>query len=153
MTVQLARHTIWIDRPRTDVFDFFADFSQAPRWRQYVESMALVGPGPLGVGSRVRTVISLHGGRHQFDLEVLAFDRPALWRHRTFESDFNGYIEYRFETEGAGTRATMTIAVKPANFHGWIALPVMWLSRNKPYVEQLPRLKSVIEAPVAPTVP
>ena len=145
--MHLAKHTIWIDRSRDEVFAFFLDFSQAARWRQYVQSMAVVGPEPLRVGSRIRTVIDLHGGQHEFDLEVLAFEPPALWRHRTFETDFNGYIEYRFETEGAGTRVTLTIKVTPAGFYGWVALPIMWLGRNKPYTEQLPHLKRALEEP------
>jgi len=143
--MHLAEHTIWIDRSRDDVFAFFLDFSQAARWRQYVQSMALVGPEPLRAGSRIRTVVDLNAGRHEFDLEVLAFEPPSLWRHRTFETDFNGYIEYRFETEGAGTRVTLTISVTPAGLYGWLALPIMWLSRNKPYTEQLPHLKRALE--------
>jgi uncharacterized protein YndB with AHSA1/START domain len=143
--MQLAKHTIWIDRSRDDVFAFFLDFPQAARWRQYVQSMAVVGPEPLRVGSRIRTVIDLNGGRHEFDLEVLAFEPPSLWRHRTFETDFKGHIEYRFETEGTGTRVTLTIRVEPATVYGWLALPIMWISRTKPYTEQLPHLKRVME--------
>ena len=83
--MNIARHTILIARPREAVFDFFIDFSQAPRWRQYVESMQLLGDGSPRVGSRVRTMIDVLGGRYTFDLEVLAYERPGRWRHRTFE--------------------------------------------------------------------
>ena len=148
--MHLARHTIWIARPRKAVFDFFTDFSQAPRWRQYVVSMAPVGAHAVGVGSRLRTEVDLMGVRQAFEMEVLTFEPPALWRHRTFETDFNGYIEYRFDAEGDGTRVTMTIAVKPAGLYGWLALPMMAISRNKPYLEQLPQLKRVLEEDAAP---
>lgn len=143
--MHLAQHVIWINRPPEDVFDFFVDFSQAARWRQYVESMALVGEPPVRVGSRVRTTIALMGNRHTLDLEVLALERPSLWRHRTFETDFNGYIEYRFEADRDGTRVTMTIEAKPNGLYGWLALPIMWLRRTRPYTEQLPQLKRVME--------
>jgi len=143
--MRIARHTIWIARPREAVFDFFTDFSQASRWRQYVVSMAPIDSRPLGVGSRLRLDMEVMGHRQSFDLEVLAFERPSLWRHRTAESDFKGHVEYRFETEGAGTRVTMTMAARPATLYGWLALPIMALSRNKPYVEQLPRLKGAME--------
>jgi hypothetical protein len=143
--MHLAKHVIWIHRPREAVFDFFVDFSQAARWRQYVESMALASEPPLRVGSRVRTTLALMGGRYTFELEVLALERPSLWRHRTFESDFNGYIEYRFEPERDGTRVTMTMDVKPAGLYGWLALPIMKLRRTKPYTEQLPQLKRAME--------
>jgi uncharacterized membrane protein len=147
--MRIVQHTIWIDRPRNAVFAFFTDFSQATRWRQYVESMAIVTEGPLRVGSRIRTTIALMGETTALDMEVLAFDPPSLWRHRTFESDFSGYIEYRFETENAGTRVTLTIEAKPEKAYGWLALPIMWLNRllkrSKPYAQQLPQLKRVLE--------
>jgi len=147
--MRIVQHTIWIDRPRDAVFAFFTDFSQATRWRQYVESMAVVTEGPLRVGSRIRTTIAMMGETTTFDMEVLAFEPPSVWRHRTFETDFSGYIEYRFETEGTGTRVTLTIEAKPAKVYGWLALPIMWLNRllrrSKPYAQQLPQLKRVLE--------
>ena len=143
--MRIAKHTIWVARTREVLFDFFTDLSQAPRWRQYVESMELLGDGPLRVGSRVRAMFALMGTRSTYELEVLVFERPSLWRHRTFESDFKGYIEYRFETEGAGTRVTMTMEAKPTGVYGWLALPIMLINRRKTYVEQLPNLKRVME--------
>jgi uncharacterized membrane protein len=121
------------------------DFSQAPRWRQYVRSMEVIADGPVRPGSRVRVVLDLMGREHSFELEVLQFEPPALWRHRTFETDFRGFIEYRFEPEGDGTRVSMTIDAKPVGLYGWLALPLMWLRRTKPYGEQLPQLKRAIE--------
>ena len=146
--MRTTRHTIWIDRPREQVFAFFTDFSQASRWRQYVQSMTPVGPRPLGVGSTIHTVIELNGARQEFDLEVLTFDPPSVWRHRTFESDFSGFIEYRFDTEGKGTRVTLTISAKPTSLYGWLAMPIMLLHRNRSYTEQLPQLKSALEGGV-----
>ena len=145
--MHLVTHTIWIARRREDVFDFFINFARAPRWRQYVESMAVVGPDPVHVGSRVRVTMDVMGNRQTFELEVLAFERPGLWRHRTFESDFNGYIEYRFESENDGTRVTFTMAVTPVGPYGWLGLPLMWLGRRNIYKEQLPQLKRVMEEP------
>lgn len=143
--MQIARHTIVIGRPREAVFDFFLDLSQASRWRQFVESMQLVTDEPIRAGSRIRTTIGLFGDQSTFDLEVLALERPALWRHRTFESDFTGHVEYRFEPDAAGTRVTFTIQAKPKGLYGWLAMPMMWLQRGKPHQEQLPQLKRVLE--------
>jgi uncharacterized membrane protein len=143
--MRLTRHTIWISRQPEDVFDLFVDFSQAPRWRQYVRRMELSDDGPLRVGSRVHVTMDLMGVPRTFDLEVLACERPRLWRHRTNETDFRGFIEYRFDAERAGTRVTMTIDAKPAGLYGWLALPLMLLRREQPYKEQLPQLKRVLE--------
>jgi uncharacterized protein YndB with AHSA1/START domain len=143
--MRLFKHTIWIARPRDAVFAFFVDFSQAPRWRAFVRSMEPVEPGPLRAGSRIRCHMDLLGEDHEFDLSVLVYEPPALWRHRTDEVDFNGYIEYRFDSENDGTRVTMSGEAKPISFYGWIAMPLMWLGRGKSYRDQLPQLKRAIE--------
>jgi hypothetical protein len=145
--MRLAQHTIWIARTPEEVFDFFIDFSQASRWRQYVRTMELTGAPPVRAGSLVKVTMDLSGGAYVFDLEVLACQRPSLWRHRTHESDFSGFIEYRFEPDHAGTRVTMTMNATPRGFYGWLAAPLMLLRRNQMYAEQLPRLKRALETP------
>ena len=147
MTTQLFKHTIWINRPREAVFDFFCDFSQAGRWRQYVREMKPAEAGPIKPGSRIQVLMDLNGQDYRFELEVLAIERPHLWRHRTNEVDFRGYIQYAFEPEQNGTRVTMSCVVQPVGLYGWLGLPLMWLSRGKSYRDQLPQLKRVMEAP------
>jgi hypothetical protein len=143
--MHLFRHTIWIARPRDAVFNFFIDFSQASRWRSYVRSMELIGPGPVRVGSKVHGVLDLTGKEYSFDLEVLTCDRPARWRHRSNETDFRGFIEYRFDEENGGTRVTMIADVKPVGLYGWLAMPLAWLRGGSSYKDQLPQLKRALE--------
>jgi hypothetical protein len=144
--MRLLHHTIWIARPPEFVFDFFMDVSKP--WRLYVRSMRPLEPGPLHAGSRIHVTMDLGGGPHEFDMEVLAIERPALWRHRTNETDFFGYVEYRFELDGAGTLVTMTMQARPISVYGWLATPLLLLSRRRrrqSYAEQLPNLKRAIE--------
>ncbi len=146
MTMQLFTHTIWIAKSREAVFDYFIDFDQAPRWRSYVRTMAPADAGPLHAGSKVHVVMDVGGDPYEFDLEVLTFERPSLWRHRTNETDFLGAIEYRFESEAQGTRVTMSCHVRPVGWYGWLGMPLLWLRRGKSYREQLPQLKRAMEA-------
>jgi uncharacterized protein YndB with AHSA1/START domain len=144
--MQLFKYSIVIARPRDIVFDFFTDWTKAPLWRLYVRSMEREDAGPLGAGSRVRFVVDLAGEEIEYGLTVLAFERPSLWRHRTNETDFDGYIEYRFDEEGPGmTRVTFRCVITPRSIIGWLAMPQMWLSRNRSYREQLPNLKRELE--------
>jgi hypothetical protein len=39
----------------------------------------------------------------------------------------------------------MTMVARPKTFYGWLALPVIAISRRKPYSAQLPQLKRVME--------
>jgi len=143
--MQIASHTVWIARPCGAVFDYFIDFSKAARWRSYVRTMERLDAGPLGKGSRIRVMMDVLGGSYEFVLEVLEYQPPWLWRHRTDETDFLGHVEYRFEPEGDGTRVTLTMAARPVSAYGWLAVPMLWLRRRKPYAEQLPQLKRAME--------
>ena len=145
MTVRLFKHTIWIARTREEVFDFFTDFSAAPRWRSYVRSMEPLQEGPLKAGSRIRVTMDLMGSEYSWNLVVIACERPSLWQHHSEESDFTGHVEYRFEPENSGTRVTMSMRVKPRTFYGWLGLPLMLMRRGASYKEQLPQLKGALE--------
>jgi uncharacterized membrane protein len=144
--MRITEHTILISRPPDAVFDFFVDFSQAPKWRQYVVTMQRIDDGPLRAGSRLRVSMDVNGGPYEFEMEVLVCDRPNLWRHRSNEGEFKGYVEYKFEPEQGGTRVTLAMEAKPASLYGWLAMPLMWLRKDKPYADQLPRLKRALEA-------
>jgi uncharacterized protein YndB with AHSA1/START domain len=145
--MRIASHTTWIARRPEEVFDFFVDFAQAPRWRSYVTSMRRLDDGPIGPGSRVAVAMDVMGSRYEFELHVLVCERPSLWRHRTTEQHYRGHIEYRFEPENGGTRVTLTIVARPRGLYGWLGMPLMLLQRNRPYAEQLPKLKQALEQP------
>lgn len=143
--MNIATHTIWIERSREEVFDFFIDLSKAGRWRQYVQAMRQVDDRPLGVGSRVEAVLDVMGERQTISMQVLAFERPSLWRHRSNEKDFFGSVEYRFDAENNGTRVTLSMHAKPISLYGWLAMPLLLLKRGRSYREQLPHLKRALE--------
>jgi uncharacterized protein YndB with AHSA1/START domain len=144
--MRIFEHTIWIARPREAVFDYFTNFSAAAEWRSYVRSMVPKGDGAIQAGSTISVVMDVAGEEHTFTLTVVTCERPSLWRHRTNETDFNGFLEYRFEPERNGTRVTMSCVAKPISLYGWLGLPLMWLARGKSYRDQLPKLKSVMES-------
>jgi hypothetical protein len=143
--MRIFTYSTSIARPREAVFDFFLDFNQAARWRKFVRSMQPLTPGPIHAGSRIHTTCDLSDGEYVLDLEVLACDRPNLWRHTVDEVDFRTFVEYRFEPEAAGTRVTMRCDVKPVGLYGWLGLPLLKLHRDEIYRDQLPQLKRTLE--------
>lgn len=145
MAIRIFTHAISIERPPDAVFDFFMDFTQAPRWRRYVRDMRVKGIGPLGVGSEIAVTMDLAGEPYAFNLHVLALDRPRLWQHRTDERHYNGLIEYRFEPDEHGTRVTLSMRVRPLGFYGWLGLPLVYWRSGRFYAPQLPSLKRAIE--------
>jgi uncharacterized protein YndB with AHSA1/START domain len=144
--MRIFTHTVHINRAPEVVFDYFTDFSQAARWRQYVKSMEPMAAGPVRAGSRIKVTMTIGGEESEFMLDVMACEPPSTWRHRTNEKHFKGQIEYRFVAEAGGTRVTMSCDVKPATMYGWFGLPLAMMSRGSGYREQLPSLKRVLES-------
>jgi uncharacterized protein YndB with AHSA1/START domain len=146
MTMRLFTRTITIARPREAVFDFFIDFSQAPRWRQSVRTMEPLGPLPVRAGTVIRTTWDVQGRDYTLDLTVQACDRPSRWRHTVDEVDYQTSVEYRFDADPHGTRVTMTCDAKPVGWYGWLSVPLLTMRRGQMYREQLPQLKRALES-------
>jgi len=143
--MRIFTYSISIARPREAVFDFFLDLEQAARWRKFVRTMQPLTPGAIHAGSRIHTTWDLSDGEYVRDLEVLACDRPILWRHTVDEVDYHTIVEYRFEPEASGTRVTMRCDVKPVGVYGWLGLPLLRMWRDEIYRDQLPQLKRALE--------
>jgi hypothetical protein len=144
--MRLFTRTITIAKPRDAVFDFFVDFSQSSRWRQYVTTMEPVTPGPLRPGTMIRTHFDIAGKITTLDLEVDVCDRPSRWRHTVDEVDLRTSVEYGFEWDPAGTRVTMRMDIAPVTPYGWLSMPLMLLHRGNMYRDQLPQLKRALES-------
>lgn len=50
----MIENTVEIARPVEEVFDFAADLRNELRWNPDVESMEMIGTGPIGLGTRFR---------------------------------------------------------------------------------------------------
>src|SRR4051794_15762152 len=58
--------------PPEHAFDTMADARNEPRWNSQVASSELVGDGPIGAGSRFRTV----NRRRRYDATITTYERP-----------------------------------------------------------------------------
>ena len=144
--MRLFRYTIDIARPRDVVWDVFSDFTPTAHWRQYVTKMTPRDTGPVKPGSRIDVSMHMMGEVATYQLTVLTYEPPQLWRHQTNETDFRGHVEYRFDEIPLGTRVTMTMVATPVSLYGWLAVPLLLLSRGRGYRDQLPRLKYAAES-------
>ena len=111
--MRLFKHTIFIDRPREAVFDFFINFPESHRWRAFVREMR--PHGALVPGTKIDVILDMLGEERKHELVIVTCERPSLWRHRSTESDYNGVVEYTFEPQGSGTVVTMSMRAKPAS--------------------------------------
>src|SRR3954469_18413362 len=69
--------TVHIGHPIAGVFEFIADPRNRSRWDATVISEKLTSPGPIGVGSTLRSRLSAMGREVEFDWRVTSFEAPT----------------------------------------------------------------------------
>jgi uncharacterized protein YndB with AHSA1/START domain len=106
-----AHRTIVIARPPNEVFAFFTDHSNDPRWRPEVKEIDPVSQMP--VGTRVHQVIKGPGGRGLgADIEVTANEPPSRYAFQVVAGPARPRGEFRFIDRPNGTEVHFTLAAE-----------------------------------------
>ncbi len=138
------RYTQHIDRTREEVFAYMMDFSTAPRWRNLVRRMEIVGGGPLQKGSTILLTLDASGKTIQVPSEIWLYEPPHRCGNTNTANGVTGTFEYRLEADETGTTVSFIGDIRP---HGsmWLALPWLLRSLRVRYRDQLATLKRAIE--------
>ena len=103
-----ASRTILINRPITEVFAFFADAENDPRWRSGVKEIQR--QGELGAGTRYRQRIKGPGGRAiTADIEVTAYEPDSHVAFQGVAGPVRPHGSYDFRDNGTATEVTFTL--------------------------------------------
>lgn len=138
------RYSQHISRPREEVFAFMMDFNTAPRWRNMVRRMEVVGGGPVQTGTKLLVTMDVLGKTLQLESEVWRYEPPHRIGQRNTRSGVTGVFEYILEPDESGTTVIYTCDIHP---HGlmWLTLPWLLRSDRHRYRDQLATLKRAIE--------
>jgi uncharacterized membrane protein len=107
-----AERTVVIARPVAEVFAFFTDLTNDPRWRPHVKEITV--DGPLTVGTRVHHVVAGPAGRGiPADFEVTALEPNARFSFRVVEGPARPTGDFRFAaTPDGGTEVTLKLSAE-----------------------------------------
>jgi len=138
------RYSQRIERPPQQVFDFMLDFNTAPRWRNMVRRMEVIGGGPVQAGSKILMTMDVMGKMLQLESEVWRYEPPHRLGHRNTRLGITGVFEYILEPAGSGTNVIYICDIRP---HGlmWLMLPWILRSERFRFRDQLATLKRAIE--------
>jgi carbon monoxide dehydrogenase subunit G len=113
--------------PPERVFEIAAD---VPRWAEVirgVESVEMLTPGPVRVGTRFRETRIMHGSKAAEEMTVAEFAPP----HRFVLTAENHGARYRaehlFAAEDGGTRLTLSFEGKPVTLFAYLMMPLGYL--------------------------
>ncbi|MDR6414955.1 SRPBCC family protein [Pseudarthrobacter sulfonivorans] len=105
----VIEESVFISRPRQEVFDFLITTSNIPVWDSSVIQAEQLGDGPVEVGTRFKGTSKIMGRRFDWVTENTEFDPPAKTVIRTAEGPFVFAISYSLEPQGDGTQLTYRI--------------------------------------------
>lgn len=140
------RYTEHIERPREEVFAYMMDFSTAPRWRNMVRRIEVVGGGPVKPGSKLLFTMDIMGKTKQGEVELWCYEPPHRFGQTNTRGGVTGVFEYVLEPNGTGTLVSFTCDLR---MHGlmWLLLPWVLRSSRVRFRGQLAALKRAIEQP------
>jgi uncharacterized membrane protein len=114
-----AHRTIVIARPPDEVFAFFTDHANDPKWRPFVKEIDPVSGVP--VGTRVHQVIKGPGGRGLgADIEVTANEPPSRYAFQVVAGPARPRGEFRFIETPNGTEVHFSLAAELGGIKKWI---------------------------------
>ena len=136
-----------IDRPVSEVWDFFMDFSNSSHWTRSGSELRLRSSGPIAVGSTIESIRTVFGR----ELKSQAMVATSVERDRlvSFTADVAvlGRIlgGFTFETVGASTRLARWSELQPGGLRGALGSLIAPLVRSAQQTE-MANLKRLIEA-------
>jgi hypothetical protein len=133
-----------IARSPADVFAFITDFRNAPRWRNLVRSIEVIGGGPVRQGSQLAVTLDVMGKEMEVVSDVIAFEPTRRIGQRNVAHGVAGTFEYVLEPTPRGTRVTFTCDVRPYGWR-WLLLPLLIRSNRLRYRDQLSTLERAME--------
>ena len=146
----LVKGEIVIDRPIEEVFDFVADERNEPKYNPEMKVAEKVTDGPIGAGTKFRSVMAGRGGPAEMTIEFTEFDRPFRIVETTHVSNvmvIDG--ELRFEPVAGGTKMTWLWELHPQGIYKLLG-PMIRRTGERQEVAVWTGLKHVLENSAGP---
>lgn len=108
--------SVFINRPRQDVFEFLSNPAHMPKWQPALISAEWTSPGTPAIGSTYRTLAKGFGGTAEYLLEITHWDPPNRYSYKSVKIPFPGSIEssYTFASKENGTQVTWEVQITAA---------------------------------------
>jgi hypothetical protein len=147
-----------IRRSRDDVARFAMDPANDARWILALDSVRVLGDGPVGAGTRVERVASFLGRRIEYVNEIDSYDPPTRLAMHSIKAPFPMTVVYEFETSGAHqTLARIRAGGDAKGFYN-LAGPLLSAMVKRGIARDLEQLRKLMEAdgpppPASPGAP
>jgi hypothetical protein len=135
--------SLWIERPPEEIWDYLADVSNEPQWRDIMIEARWISDAPYGIGSTGLHVVK---GVGDWPWEITEWDelRNVSWvvTGGRFEGSHAGY---RITPKKAGSLVTLHAHFKSSTFMRFV-MPIVKLRMRHQFTAELTQLKAILEA-------
>lgn len=111
-----AEHSIIINRPVEEVFDFVTNPTKNAQWQEGLVESRLASPGPMTVGAHVVDVRKFLGRDMESTLEVTALEANKRYVQKVITGPLPFEIIQTFEPSVSGTKLTVLAQGEPGGF-------------------------------------
>ena len=98
--------SVFINRPRQEVFDFVTNLANDSRWQSNIELVEQTSDGPIGVGATWRYVTKTLGRKNEAEIHMISYDPPHQSRVKTVGGPISFENTHRFQEQDGGTLLT-----------------------------------------------
>ncbi len=139
------QHTITIDRPVDEVWDYVLDTRNDPVWITNVVDVGRGAEAPVEVGLEIEETYKFLGVRLPTTLKVTEHEPPRRSAIEVSAGPIPARGSYEFDSVDGGTRFTMTM---DTDAHGFFKLaePVFARMARRDVAASLGNLKDILEA-------
>jgi carbon monoxide dehydrogenase subunit G len=139
-----AEHTVVVERPPDEVFEFLTDLSNVAAWQSGAVEVRQPEE-PLRVGTRYVQVLKFLGKRIKTSLEVVEFEPGRRFSLKTVSGPIPFEVRHALEPAGAGTKLHVTLEGEPGGFFR-LAEPLVERNAQRQIEGDFARLKEMVEA-------
>ena len=137
--------SVLINRPVEDVFEFATNPANEPLWNTGMQDSEITSEGPLGVGSKVRSMSHVLGRSVETTWEVTEYE---VNRRKAVKST-SGPVPFEatsvFESVEGGTKLTFTIQAEAGGIIGLISPVIIRMGKGQTE-NSFANLKELLEA-------
>lgn len=137
-------HSVVINRPVEEVFDYVTKPENTPRWQSGMVASERIAGGPMSVGTQFTEVRRMMGREMDQTMEVTAYEENRRWSFRSIEAAMPHEAHLTFEPVGDGTRINLTSIGRPAGLMKLVT-PLIGRQLKKEFVADFENLKRLLE--------
>ena len=137
--------SVWIARPRSEVFAVVADFSRNPEWQGGMRSCVWTSEAPHGVGSTYDQVAGFMGKTIHTSFEIVQWVEGERVQIRSTAGTFPIDVTRELIDEGDGCRVSARVKGEPGGLMGMMG-PLMSRMVRRSVDGDYKRLKVMLES-------